>query len=150
DAHLAAGDRVVDIGCAVGRHTFEIARRGHSVVGVDVTEAMIRAARGLAEDGGLRPPFAMMDARGLALRGAAFEAAVMLGSVLSHVPGREGRLAALREAHRVLRPGGRLLIETQSRTSGTGYRWFFALTAALRRAQALVGRPVAWDVGTLR
>jgi len=147
DAHLFAGDRVVDIGCAVGRHSFEVARRGHAVVGVDVTEAMVRAALPLAQEWGLDVRFAVMDARGLAFRDAAFDTAVMFGSVLSHVPGRDGRLAALREAHRVLRRGGRLLVETQSRTSGAGYRWFFALTAAVRRGLALLGRRPAWDVG---
>ena len=147
DAHLLMGDRVVDIGCAAGRHSLEVARRGHAVLGVDVTEAMVRAAVSLARERGVDVRFVAMDARGLALRDAAFDAAMMLGSVLSYVPGRDGRLAALREAHRVLRPGGRLLIETQSRTSGAGYRWFFALTAALRRALTLLGRRPAWDVG---
>ncbi len=147
DAHLVAGDRVVDIGCAVGRHSLEVARRGHAIVGVDVTEAMVRAAVSLARERAMEVRFVVMDARDLALRDAAFDAAVMLGSVVSYLPGRDGRLAALREAHRVLRRGGRLLIETQSRTSGAGYRWFFALTAALRRALALLGRRPAWDVG---
>ena len=42
---LAAGDLVVDVGCGDARHLRALARRGVSGVGVDVSGALVRAAR---------------------------------------------------------------------------------------------------------
>jgi SAM-dependent methyltransferase len=45
DSLLVPGSRVVDGGCGTGRVGSELARRGHSVVGVDVDESMLTVAR---------------------------------------------------------------------------------------------------------
>ena len=42
---LVPGDRVLDVGCGPGRHSHELARRGHEVVGLDVSETFIAFAR---------------------------------------------------------------------------------------------------------
>ncbi len=42
--------QVVDIGCGFGRHAIELARRGHSVVGIDPSETMINEANARAGD----------------------------------------------------------------------------------------------------
>ena len=42
---LVPGDRVLDVGCGPGRHSHELARRGHEVVGLDVSETFIALAR---------------------------------------------------------------------------------------------------------
>jgi putative 4-mercaptohistidine N1-methyltranferase len=48
---LSAGARALDLGCAVGRSTFELARHCESVVGIDYSQAFIDAARRLAAEG---------------------------------------------------------------------------------------------------
>ena len=45
-----AADSVLDAGCGTGRVAIELSRRGHDVVGVDVDEAMLEAARAKAPD----------------------------------------------------------------------------------------------------
>ena len=147
DAFLKPADVVVDIGCAAGRFCFAVDERGHRVVGVDLAEPMVREGAALARERGASIPFCAMDAQALALRDASFDAALLLGSVLSHVPGRRARLSTLREAHRVLTPGGTLLIETQSRASSLRHRAFFLAMAWLRRALQAIGRRPAWEVG---
>jgi ubiquinone/menaquinone biosynthesis C-methylase UbiE len=147
ETYLEPGASVVDIGCAAGRFCFAIHRRGHRVVGVDLAEPMVGAAADLARHQRAAIPFCVMDAQALALRDASFDAALLLGSVLSHVPGRRGRLATLREAHRVLTSGGTLLIETQSRASSLRHRAFFVATTWLRRALQAIGVAPAWEVG---
>jgi len=48
--------RALDLGCAVGRSAFELARKVPEVVGIDFSKAFIRAARTLAGKGSLRFP----------------------------------------------------------------------------------------------
>jgi putative 4-mercaptohistidine N1-methyltranferase len=48
---LAAASRALDLGCAVGRSTFELARDCAEVLGVDYSHRFIAAARQLQQDG---------------------------------------------------------------------------------------------------
>ena len=94
---------VLDAGCGTGRVAIELSRRGHTVVGVDLDDAMLRAARVKAPEltwvqGDLTNP-------GLDF-GRTFDVVVMAGNVLIFVPpGSEGQVIA--NAARWLRPGGR-------------------------------------------
>ena len=65
---LSPGARVLDVGCGPGRHSLELARRGHDVVGVDISEPFVDAATAAAETRGLtaRCRFLRGDARRLA------------------------------------------------------------------------------------
>ena len=49
-ASYAPPASVLDAGCGTGRVAIELSRRGHAVVGVDVDEAMLEAARAKAPD----------------------------------------------------------------------------------------------------
>lgn len=47
-------ERALDLGCAVGRSSFELARCAREVVGIDYSQAFIEAARGMKEAGKAR------------------------------------------------------------------------------------------------
>ena len=51
---LPANARALDLGCAVGRSSFELARSCESVIGIDFSQRFISAAQGIARDGELR------------------------------------------------------------------------------------------------
>lgn len=103
-AHAGLG---LDLGCGLGRQTAELARRGYRVVGIDP------AARLLAQ--GARGDYAAADALALPFVDGSFDFVYVIG-VLHHLAGPDGQAAAYREAQRVLRPGGVLLIhETNPR-----------------------------------
>ena len=52
-ARLPEDARALDLGCAVGRSTFELARHGAEVLGIDFSRRFIEAADVLRADGGL-------------------------------------------------------------------------------------------------
>lgn len=57
--------QILDIGCGTGRHAIELARRGYSVTGVDLSESMINKAREKAEIADAEVDFQIADARNL-------------------------------------------------------------------------------------
>ncbi len=60
---LAAGQRVLDVGCGPGRHAAALAEAGMEVVGIDISERFVELARQSAPPGA---SFVRMDARALA------------------------------------------------------------------------------------
>ncbi|MEZ4331801.1 MAG: class I SAM-dependent methyltransferase [Myxococcota bacterium] len=110
------GRRVVDIGCGSGELVRWLRSRGADAVGVECGEVMMRLAR----EADPEHAEAYLDGVGqdLPLPDASVDAAVMSFS-LHHVP-REAMLDALREAHRVLRPGG-LLYVAEPISAGAGH-----------------------------
>jgi putative 4-mercaptohistidine N1-methyltranferase len=52
-ASLPAGARALDVGCAVGRSTFELARHCAEVIGIDYSHRFIESAQILAANGSL-------------------------------------------------------------------------------------------------
>lgn len=51
--HLAPARRALDLGCAVGRSSFELARHFDEVIGIDFSARFIEAARAMQRDGTL-------------------------------------------------------------------------------------------------
>lgn len=116
-ARCGQGARVVELGVGTGRVARPLASAGLRVMGVDIAREMLALAR----DGGLAH-LAQADVAALPLAGGRFDAAVTV-QVLHHVADWR---AALREALRVLRPGGLLLYGSDQRDPG-------ARSEALRR-----------------
>ena len=105
---LKPGGRVLDVPCGFGRHAGELARRGHSVVGVDLSRAMLREARRrYREHERLR--FVRGDMRRLAYR-EEFDAVICIFTSFGYFSERDN-VATLRKMARALKPGGRLLID---------------------------------------
>jgi ubiquinone/menaquinone biosynthesis C-methylase UbiE len=107
---LASAPAILDLGCGPGALALRLARRcpDRAVIGVDLSPAMVRMARARAAREGLaeRVRFLEGNAAALPLDDGAFDLVV---STLSLHHWRD-RAAALREIHRVLKPGGRAWI----------------------------------------
>ncbi len=57
--------RILDIGCGTGRHSIELAKRGYNVVGIDLSESMLKRAKQKAAEENLQIVFEKHDARKL-------------------------------------------------------------------------------------
>ena len=105
---LAPGAAVLDIGCGTGRHAVELARRGFSVTGLDISSGMLAEARVAAVGAGVKLELVEADATTFDL-GRAFDAAVCLCEGSFGLIGADDPLehdaAVLRRAFAALRPG---------------------------------------------
>lgn len=112
--HLPAPPGVVaDIGGGPGRYTFWLTELGYRVEHRDLMPLHVQQLR---DDSGHLPHVhtAVADARDLDLDDASIDAVLLLGP-LYHLRRREDRLRALKEAWRIVRPGGPVFVAAISR-----------------------------------
>jgi ubiquinone/menaquinone biosynthesis C-methylase UbiE len=117
DARLlgeVGGRRVLELGCGAASGARWLHAAGAQVVGLDLSAGMLRHARAGADRCGVRVPLLQADALALPFSDACFDLAC---TAFGAVPFVADSAALMREAARVLRPGG---------------RWVFAVTHPMR------------------
>jgi len=132
----ARGLKVLEIGCGLGTDGAQFAEAGAFYTGVDLTDAAVELARRRFELFGLSGKFQTADAENLDFAKESFDLVYSHG-VLHHTP-ETGK--AIREIHRVLRPGGRAMVMLYHRGS-YNYR---VNISVLRRAGAQL---LEWEAG---
>ena len=131
------GDVVLDAGCGTGQHARYLAEVASNVVGIDIDSARIAIAQEYCQDLD-NASFEVGSVTKLPFEDASFDL-VLLTQVLHHLGGedvhsgetstslREECERAIREAKRVLKPGGRLVLVTTSREQRRQAYWHFNL-----------------------
>jgi SAM-dependent methyltransferase len=106
---LEAGDTVLDAPCGHGRISNRLADRGVQVVGIDASALFVEVARGDSTTAEHR----VGDLRDLPVEGP-FDAVISWFTSFGYFDD-DGNRQVLAEYRRVLRPGGRLLLELHNR-----------------------------------
>jgi len=113
--------RVLEIGCGVGRLLRPLSERVAEAAGVDLSEEMIRRGREYCAD---RPNVELHRTNGsLDFLPAGHFDFVFSHIVFQHVPRRSYVERYLREAWRVLKPGGVLRVQVDGRSRQFFRRW---------------------------
>lgn len=108
--YFAGGRRVLDVGCGAGRTTQALAARGFEVVGLDVSTAMVRAAADADPD----IQYVAGDAARLPVADERVDHVLFSYNGIDELRPALERVRALREAYRVLEPGGRFAFSTHN------------------------------------
>lgn len=126
EAALPRSGRILEAGCGLGQYVFLLRERGHAVLGVDWSlEALSRCRKSFPT-----VPVCVTALSALGLKDGTLAAYLSLG-VVEHDPDGPDRI--LKEAHRVLAPGGHLILSIPYLN---GVRWLFGRFVA--RAQSKI------------
>ena len=103
---LKGGERILDLACGYGRHALALARRGFTLVGVDITPAYIEDAKQNAAREGLPAAFILSDIRDVAFENE-FDAVLNLADgAIGYLENDEENLKIFDVIARALKPGG--------------------------------------------
>lgn len=105
---LRCASSVLDAPCGSGRHARELARRGHRVVALDLSTALLSSAAKAPHEG---VGFLRGDIRSLPLHANTFGAVLNLFSSIGYFASDEENLSVLGELARVCRTGGALVLD---------------------------------------
>lgn len=107
---FAGPRRLLDLGCGTGNHALPLAQRGHSVVGVDRSPAMLAQARIKTDAARHCVEFRSGDIRNLDLA-ERFDAVLMMFTVLGYQHQDDDLMAALATVRRHLGSGGLFIFD---------------------------------------
>jgi SAM-dependent methyltransferase len=134
DNHLNKQRRTLEAGTGGGRLLLAMQARGFSDLhGFDFVPGLIEAARRRDSSGSI--DFQVQDATRLSYSDESFDQIVYLQQILCLIPGEAERTAALREAYRILRPGGKAVfsfLSFDSRRRSLFYRPLIGYVRILR------------------
>jgi tRNA (uracil-5-)-methyltransferase TRM9 len=105
--------RIINIGCAHGPDFLPF-REGFELHGVDFSTRMLNNAKKYAKKFEFSVRLVEADVRNLPYAGEAFDKAIAVATY-HHIGDKEGRLKAMQELWRVLKPGGEAFITAWNR-----------------------------------
>ena len=109
---MGPDDRILDLCGGQGRHAIELQRRGCGPCTVlDYAPVLLAEGKQTADRQNLAVAFVQGDARATPLAASAFDVVLILGNSLGYIAEKEADLCILQESRRLLRQGGRLLLD---------------------------------------
>ncbi len=110
------GMKVLDVGCGTGNFSIKLAKMGCEVIGIDISEEMLKVAKDKAKKEGLNIKFYNMDVYDMKFEDNCFDGVISVTAFeFLKDPDK-----AIEEMFRVLKPKGYLLIGTINKDSEWG------------------------------
>lgn len=106
---------IIDIGCGTGNHVIRLSKLGYEVMGVDISETMLKIAKEKDKDAKIR--FIQGDMRKLEKvipKGKKFDAAICLGQAFSNLITNIDVHAFFDGVHRILRKKGLFVFDARN------------------------------------
>ncbi len=104
--------KILDIGCGTGRHSIELAKRGYTVTGIDLSDSLLKRAKEKAAEQNLKIGFQKQDARDLPFH-EEFDLVIMLcEGAFPLMETDEMNFQILQNAARALRSKGKIIFTT--------------------------------------
>lgn len=112
---LNRDDLILDLCCGMGRHSISLKKMGYQVAGLDLSEVLLKKA--LEQSADLAIPFIRADMRMLPFVDGSFDVVLNLFTSFGYFKEEADNERVLSEIARVLKPGGRFLIDFLNRAS---------------------------------
>jgi ubiquinone/menaquinone biosynthesis C-methylase UbiE len=106
---IAKDDFILDMCCGAGRHSIALAKEQFHVVGLDLSKTLLTKAQ--QDAGGLLVPFVLGDMRALPFTDSCFNIVLNLFTSFGYFSTDEENQRVLFEITRVLKPGGRFILD---------------------------------------
>ncbi len=111
---LTAGAKILDLCCGPGKYAIELAHRGFTVVGIDLSENYVSIARRVAEKEGQSVQFLMSDMREIPFV-CQFDAVINVGTSYGFFDAEDDNKQVIKAVAKSLKPGGAFLLEMANR-----------------------------------
>ena len=110
---ITSEDKILDLCCGTGRHSIELARRGFSVVGIDLSDVLLSHAK--KASGGLDIEYIQGDMRSLPFSTGSFDVVLNLFTSFGYFVEDHENGQVLADIARMLKPNGQFLIDYLNR-----------------------------------
>ncbi len=110
----SAGQEILDLGCGAGRTTLPLIQEGYRVVGIDLAKPMVDQARRFTAGAVVPCPLGVGDATDLPFQANSFDGILFSYNGIELIPKEKGKVRALEEVYRILRPGGHFIFTTHA------------------------------------
>jgi ubiquinone/menaquinone biosynthesis C-methylase UbiE len=148
-------DSVLDVGCGSGNNLRFFLEKGCRSFGVEINHEMVKLAKENLNRIGLCPDIRLGNNRSLPFEDESFDVLTSINTI-HYEEGTESVLQAFKEFHRVLRPGGTLLIvsagpqhEIRSNISSQGNREYIVNNYGFRSSDKFTFFDNQWDLRDL-
>ena len=108
---IGPADRLLEIACGTGTHSFHLEKPERTIVASDYSEAMLRRARQKAAEKHSQVEFQLQDMTDLAVSTEMFDAAICLFDAIGYVRTNEALAKTFHGVHKHLRPNGLFIFE---------------------------------------